>query len=689
MLRLKKQTMKTFLKFYLAAICLSISGNLFSQNFISENKVWSIVTEGGMEQPWTRTTSYKFSGDTTIHQMQYKKLYISKDEQKKDWKLNSLWVENNDSVFQYSLASEENLLIYDFNISEKDSFLNLYTDNYLYVDSIRTREWGIGVRKLIYFHSKEQSNLHTIWINGVGQNGNITRSSEAGVTGGFNSILCFEENGELVYQNPQFNNCYINSEAPANTSSHDYQTVFSNKVALFDNSEKQIKALRIDSVKADADSVFYPFATIQEVSKNCFSPYKASWIGEKVVVKSDGTNLFFNREGDTITLKTRALINESWIAFQSADNFRVKATVQSIELVNFLGLTDSVKTITLSVIDQHENTLEHSLNSMELEISKTYGFVQTLNFYLFPDNTVRYPTDRLKPYALVGLTNPKVGIQNLTWFEVNDFQPGDELHILDESSSWEGWNAEYGYTITNKAKYKYLERIDYADSIVYLYSQKQSIETVTQDSSILEIFIDTLRSVVITNPSFDKLPGEPIIDDIDMFAYNLHMSNETILTKKDPKDFERFSFINDSCLGMWAADGCLKNKTYFKGLGGPYYECTNCCSLGGEERKLVYYKKGETEWGEKLVITGVTDIKTGDDLKVFPNPADNYITISNPSNIKIKKIELIDFSGRIVQMWDATECAGNTLNIQHISPGIYLLKAETDAGIKTEKLVVQ
>jgi hypothetical protein len=40
-------------------------------------------------------------------------------------------------------------------------------------------------------------------------------------------------------------------------------------------------------------------------------------------------------------------------------------------------------------------------------------------------------------------------------------------------------------------------------------------------------------------------------------------------------------------------------------------------------------------------------------------------------------------------MWDATECAGNTLNIQHISPGIYLLKAETDAGIKTEKLVVQ
>ncbi|MBK6284494.1 MAG: T9SS type A sorting domain-containing protein [Draconibacterium sp.] len=39
-------------------------------------------------------------------------------------------------------------------------------------------------------------------------------------------------------------------------------------------------------------------------------------------------------------------------------------------------------------------------------------------------------------------------------------------------------------------------------------------------------------------------------------------------------------------------------------------------------------------------------------------------------------------------MWNAADCAGNTLSIQNISPGVYLLKAETDAGIKTEKLVV-
>lgn len=76
-------------------------------------------------------------------------------------------------------------------------------------------------------------------------------------------------------------------------------------------------------------------------------------------------------------------------------------------------------------------------------------------------------------------------------------------------------------------------------------------------------------------------------------------------------------------------------------------------------------------------------------FKLYPNPANNKITISNPSNIKINKIEMFDFSGRVIQQWETHELEGNQLNIQHILPGIYLIKAETEGGIKTEKLVIQ
>ncbi len=95
----------------------------------------------------------------------------------------------------------------------------------------------------------------------------------------------------------------------------------------------------------------------------------------------------------------------------------------------------------------------------------------------------------------------------------------------------------------------------------------------------------------------------------------------------------------------------------------------------------VYYKRLNPTG---IVIYNIPDLN----ISFYPNPANNQFTISNPSNIKITKIELIDFSGRIVQMWNTNDCVRNTLNIQHISPGVYLLKAETDAGIKTEKLVV-
>ncbi len=470
--------------------------------------------------------------------------------------------------------------------------------------------------------------------------------------------------------------------------SHDYQTVYSNRVALFENSDNQIKALRIDSVKTAIDTVFYPFATIQADSKSCFSPYKASWIGQKVVVKPDGTNLFFNCDGDTITLKTRTRLNETWIAFQRSDDFRVKATVQSIEKENFLGLSDSVKTITLSVIDQNENTLELPLNNLKLRISKNYGFIEPLNFCLFPDIEILGTTERLENLSLAGLTNPNVGVQNLTWFEVNDFQPGDELHILKDISSWDEWNGnKIGFSIITKSILKYLKRYDYMDSIVYLVSQNQSIQTIETHTDTITYNCDTTILVIKPDPQFDKLPGEPIIDEWKEVT-NYLMENTDVLSKLYPGVYESIHHVKDSCWAMAVVDGCFKYETYFKGFGGPYYTCSNCCSSGGEKRKLVYYKKGETEWGEKLVITGVSEIKVNSNLKFFPNPAESFITISSPSNLKIKKIELIDISGRIVQMWNAADCAGNTLSIQNISPGVYLLKAETDAGIKTEKLVV-
>lgn len=464
---------------------------------------------------------------------------------------------------------------------------------------------------------------------------------------------------------------------------HDYQTVYAHRIALFDNSANRIKGLRVDSVKVASDTILYPFATIQEVSAYCYSPSKASWIGEKVVLKADGANLFFNREGGVITLKTRARVNETWIAFQRTDTFRVEAVVQTIELGNVLGLSDSVKTIAFRVLDQQGNLVDHALNKLKVKISKTYGFVETLNFYLFPDLFVRDPNDNLMRYTLVGLTDPKVGVQNLSWFDINSFNPGDELHV-HEHNFGDRYFLSPIREYDNRCIYKYLERTDYADSIVYRYTRTQSIETIYTDSATLKTYNDTLKSVVLANPAFDKLPGEPIIESNS--AYQMYMRNDEFLMKIDP-DVTELYIGNGSCLGTIVGEGCLYEKRYLNGIGGPYYSCSGYAG-DSEERKLVYYKKGETEWGNRLVITAVSNLKTNAQIQVFPNPASDVVTFQLNDDAGIHEVKIYSPTGTLVKsvQFEGASCI---IHLTGLKSGIYLYKLTTaNSLIYTGKLVV-
>lgn len=76
-------------------------------------------------------------------------------------------------------------------------------------------------------------------------------------------------------------------------------------------------------------------------------------------------------------------------------------------------------------------------------------------------------------------------------------------------------------------------------------------------------------------------------------------------------------------------------------------------------------------------------------LQFYPNPAKNRVIISNPLNIKIKRIELIDFSGRKIKTLELHDLLEHKLNIGNVLPGIYLLNSVTEGGIITEKLIVE
>jgi hypothetical protein len=160
--------------------------------------------------------------------------------------------------------------------------------------------------------------------------------------------------------------------------------------------------------------------------------------GKEITITPYGTNIIKNKDGYPFYINTQAELGESFGAFILFGMQVVMATVTDHDTLTFLGVQDSVKTYTLQVYNDYNQPVNHPLNGITFKISKDHGFVQTLNFSLFPDLSNWNPLggESLESYDLVGLTSPEVGVQNLTWMDVHDFQPGDEIHVFYNIYMW-------------------------------------------------------------------------------------------------------------------------------------------------------------------------------------------------------------------------------------------------------------
>lgn len=209
--------MKPIIRYCLVVICLSMPEYLFSQNFISEAKVWRIGAKIYSEPCCGhRNDAFRFQGDSTINDTTYVKLYESTDEFLTNWQLFGIWRETLDQkVYQRNYYGEE-ILMYNFSLVKNDTFR---TANITFkVDSVLTKNWGGKLRKHWYLNPVSGDDFHrTVWIEGVGQSNGLNHNIN-GTVGATPFLLCFSENGQLVYQNPEYNTCFYTSAAKMNNA---------------------------------------------------------------------------------------------------------------------------------------------------------------------------------------------------------------------------------------------------------------------------------------------------------------------------------------------------------------------------------------------------------------------------------------------------------------------------------------
>lgn len=457
-----------------------------------------------------------------------------------------------------------------------------------------------------------------------------------------------------------------------NLTAQNYQAVYSNRIAHFVDNSQNVQSLRIDSIVCNIDTIFYPFTVIVEQGNYCYSPFKASWIGEKVIIDIDGNNYFMNFHADSIRIKTSAALNETWMAYHLKDSIVIMATVVKHSKSFFLGIEDSVKTISFQCYDKNMDSLDTPLNEKQIELSENYGLIKTLDFYYFPNiNDNGYSSQ--EELVLVGLTNPQLGVQNITWKDIYNFMAGDELHIIEEFSDWREFG---GRAYTRKSVFSYLNKNEIGDTIEYTYARKEYYKENINNEDFTTSFInDTVTERLTPQLDLNFLPNQPIGAGLMSF-YRMTIADR--LSKFSST--ELFARKNDSCWEHVMYDGCISSKEYIEGLGGPYYSCDLSFSFGGYSRYLAYYKKGDDVWGTPLALSSVKKESSSDEVVVMQVNDKLKLIIRGFSPFNSYYIFIYSSEGRLMLEKKLIE-SETMLELPNVLSGIYLYKVSNNGNL--------
>lgn len=466
-----------------------------------------------------------------------------------------------------------------------------------------------------------------------------------------------------------------------------YQVLRSDRTVFYEstigNYPNTFNCIRIDSVQMlGQDSILYPSPTIYQVSENCYEPFGPTLLGGKIVKQANGHNLLFNKHNDTIVIYTKAKLGESWVIELPNNNFLIQATVIDHKLEQFLDLSDSVKTIQFQPLNEIDSA-SLPIFGLNIKLSKNYGLIQSVDFREFPYKN--FNSAEHKERQMLGLTNPKQGIKNLTWFDVHDFQIGDEFHIVSGLDISGGFSNPF---CTEGSSYrKSIERILYREDVLneadeleqIIYRVSVEYSRIQWSDSTIFYNIDTINRTIQTFiPNvFDSLPGITYKRNNEYnfgveYTQNRMFFNNENLAKVLPVNHIDHICYTDSCWtkGYCVIDGSMRIEHYLKGLGGPYYkyeDMFNCSSI----RDLVYYDKGDEVWGMPLDLTDIEDVQLEDwHITIQPNPAQNNFNFIIQQKYLPLQLKVFDLNGNSVLSEKVNSSATN-IQINHLSEGMY------------------
>ncbi|HBX53168.1 MAG: hypothetical protein A2275_17620 [Bacteroidetes bacterium RIFOXYA12_FULL_35_11] len=476
-----------------------------------------------------------------------------------------------------------------------------------------------------------------------------------------------------------------------NIKAQNYKCIKTDAITHFEGANSIIASIRIDSV-------FYVGDTIDNISfhmirdtglySNIYKYNGASWIGYKYRLLPNGDNIFFNAYHEPIIIKTPIYINNSWEMYRSDSlNIVITAVVSEIINMSFLGLTDSIATIKLFAKDTNNISIENPVNNYTLRLSKNYGLKTIFNFYTFPfTNSLNqrcfyFLSDTLN---LIGITNPRIGWQNITAYDVYNWQPGWEFHTTEGTTTLHGSYPWYDYT-ENKIR-TILNRDSIQDTLVYTVDLCFYKYIDANGNISYNRYRDTIIEKHSLITRWNRLPNEPYYEYYNGISYYIKtekkvsesgfifVPNQTDTNYLQPMNYDHACFYRwHTALGeTFLCQGFLAQPD----------------SLG-----FAYYRKDSIEFGTPFNCSTLLNSENiheeKNDIKIFQDLSNGTITIdlidSKSHGFTIKIFDLLGRS--IIATTDTKD--KYIFSLDKFKSGVYIINIQSDKFNISKKIIRQ
>jgi len=495
-------------------------------------------------------------------------------------------------------------------------------------------------------------------------------------------------------------------------NAQNYQCLQTGVKRYYTNGNGYLRGMRIDSVKAYADStIFFPYHTPRgryDHHGGTLDSTEGSWLGKRVLQMSSGVFIFDNIWHDSVIIKTQAIPGDTWTFYNDTTSLYYMAELTSIDTMTVLGSLDSIKNILITAHNALGVVTTDPVDSFRIILSKSNGFVQIFDLYTFPYHAPdsayapgldfyldKSSTTAAQAYSFTGnIPNPAYSLFTLipfinpTYQQLYDFNVGDVFEYrecllpdgVDCDFSYMGSQTKSSFyefdSITNKipsgsiVKYHYIGGASYPNPFnINYYSDGGLTAMAVNNASLVDTSL--MPEEFKENSICYYFPSDT--------SYCLHSPFYDIVP----------SYLVGGVNAPFYFEGGVAEESYKLGIGQVYNynSAANTSWFQIERSQLIYYKKSTNSCGGFHSLLVPDNMISNREIQVFPNPANEECTIKTDKLLEYT-INVINMMGQTL-LTMPTNNQQETINLSNIPSGVYNLNIKAENGdCVNRKLVV-